>query len=128
MGVELGGNVATLCRVRDLQRAIAEFGGRFRQAFGLTLDEGMLLCSLERAGRMTAGELAVALGLLPSKVSKVIASVEARGLVERSVGEPDHRQMLVSLTGEGRVLIGRVKAVPPDLPPLLERAVAGCAS
>ena len=36
----------TLCRIRDIYRAIAEFEVKFMQEFDLSLNEGMLLCTL----------------------------------------------------------------------------------
>lgn len=114
--------VATLCRVRDLYRAIGEFADRFAARFGLTLDEGMLLCTLEKGGELSAGELASALGLHLPKASKVIASVEARGMVARRIGQADRRQMLFSLTPAGREALAAVKEADIALPPMLAAA------
>lgn len=114
--------VATLCRVRDLYRAIGEFAEQFAGRFGLTLDEGMLLCTLDRRGGQTSGELAAALGLLPSKTSKVIAAVEGRGLVARCVGQSDHRCMHFHLTQAGREALAAVKEADIALPPMLAAA------
>lgn len=114
--------VATLCRVRDLYRAIGEFADQFAARFGLTLDEGMLLCTLDRRGGQTSGELAAALGLLPSKTSKVIAAVEGRGLVARCVGQSDHRCMHFHLTQAGREALAAVKEADIGLPPALAAA------
>ena len=54
MGVE------SLCRIRDLYRAIAELEAEFVRRYTLSLNEGMLLCTLLHTVRMTAGELAKA--------------------------------------------------------------------
>lgn len=35
-----------LCKIRDIYRAIAEFEGQFVQQYDLSLNEGMLLCTL----------------------------------------------------------------------------------
>lgn len=114
--------VATLCRVRDLYRAIGEFAEQFAGRFGLTLDEGMLLCTLEKGGELSAGELATVLGLHLPKASKVIASVEARGMVARRIGQADRRQMLFSLTPAGREALAAVKEADIALPPMLAAA------
>ena len=34
----------TLCKIRDVYRAIAEFEVQFTQMYDLSLNEGMLLC------------------------------------------------------------------------------------
>ena len=83
----------------------------------------MLLCTLDRRGGQTSGELAAALGLLPSKTSKVIAAVEGRGLVARCVGQSDHRCMHFHLTQAGREALAAVKEADIGLPPALAAAV-----
>lgn len=35
-----------LCKIRDVYRAIAEFETQFMQQYNLSLNEGMLLCTL----------------------------------------------------------------------------------
>ena len=66
----------TLCRIRDIYRAIAEFEVKFMQEFDLSLNEGMLLCTLLNTPKLTSSEIAEALGLSASNTSKVIRSVE----------------------------------------------------
>ena len=72
----------TLCKIRDLYRAIAEFETRFEKAHHLCLNEGMLLCCLSRKKRLSSGEIAEQLGLSNSNTSKVIRSVEDKGYIE----------------------------------------------
>ncbi len=88
----------TLCKIRDLYRAIAEFETRFEKAHHLCLNEGMLLCCLSRKKRLSSGEIAEQLGLSNSNTSKVIRSVEDKGYIERNLGDCDKRQMYFSLT------------------------------
>ena len=102
-----------LCKIRDIYRAIAEFEAQFEQAYGLSLNEGMLLCTL--------------LSRSASNASKVIRSVEGKELIVRQVGREDKRQMYFVPTPAGKELIGRIKAAHFDLPPLLAEAVGeGC--
>lgn len=56
----------TLCRIRDIYRAIAEFEVKFMQEFDLSLNEGMLLCTLLNTPKLTSSEIAEALGLSAS--------------------------------------------------------------
>ena len=65
-----------LCKIRDVYRAIAEFETQFMQQYNLSLNEGMLLCTLLNTPRLTSGEIAEALGLTCSNTSKLIRSVE----------------------------------------------------
>lgn len=113
----------TLCKIRDLYRTIAEFEGHFMQAYGLSLNEGMLLCTLLAQGKMTSGEIAEALGLSASNASKVIRSVEKKELITRLIGKEDKRQMNFMLTAEGKRRIAEIKNASFDLPPLLQQVV-----
>ena len=81
----------TLCRIRDIYRAIAEFEVKFMQEFDLSLNEGMLLCTLLNTPKLTSSEIAEALGLSASNTSKVIRSVEDKKLITRLVGKTDKK-------------------------------------
>ena len=73
----------TLCRIRDIYRAIAEFEVKFMQEFDLSLNEGMLLCILLNTPKLTSSEIAEALGLSASNASKIIRSVEEKRISVR---------------------------------------------
>ena len=56
-----------------------------------------------------------------SNNSKVIGSIEKKGLVERVIGTKDKRQMYFSLTPKGKELISSLKCEQIEIaPPLLE--------
>ena len=44
----------TLCKIRDVYRAIAEFEVQFTQMYDLSLNEGMLLCTLLNTPKLTS--------------------------------------------------------------------------
>lgn len=44
----------TLCRIREVSRAVAEFEQRFEREYGLTMNEGVLLCCLDRYGERSS--------------------------------------------------------------------------
>ncbi len=67
----------------------------------MCLNEGMLLCSLSQGGSYTSGQMAEMLGLSHSNASKVIASVEKKGWIKRSLGKEDKRQMYFQLSASG---------------------------
>ena len=104
----------TLCRIRDIYRAIAEFEVKFMQEFDLSLNEGMLLCTLLNTPKLTSSEIAEALGLSASNTSKVIRSVEDKKLITRLVGKTDKRQMHFALTPEGKSRITVIKNSTPE--------------
>ena len=113
----------TLCKIRDLYRAIAEFETRFEKAHHLCLNEGMLLCCLSRKKRLSSGEIAEQLGLSNSNTSKVIRSVEDKGYIERNLGDCDKRQMYFSLTAEGKKILKEMPFAPITGSPELSTTV-----
>lgn len=113
----------TLCKIRDIYRAIAEFEMQFMHSYNLSLNEGMLLCTLLDRPKLTSTEIAGALGLSASNASKVIRSVEGKKLIVRLIGKMDKRQMHFTLTTEGRERIMTVKNHIPAMPPLLQAVV-----
>lgn len=112
-----------LCRIRDVQRAIISFEHRFAKNYGICLNEGMLLCSLCKSECLSSGELGDLLGLTLSNTSKVIASVEEKGLIKRILGKKDKRQMYFMLTGKGKELIASVNCEEMEVPEILKEAI-----
>ena len=111
----------TLCRIREVSRAIAEFEQCFEREYRLSMNEGVLLCCLARHGELSSGEIAEMLRLTCSNTSKVIRSVEGKGFVIRKLGEEDKRQMYFSLTEAGRAELERLQPCRVALPELLAR-------
>lgn len=114
--------VRTLCQIRDVYRAIYDFELNFQQLYDLGLNEGMLLCSLN-AQKYSSNELASVLGLSNSNTSKVIKSVEKKGLIRRIVGKEDKRQMYFALTDLGKKKLELIKCAEFDIPETLESVV-----
>lgn len=113
----------TLCKIRDIYRSIAEFEVQFTQVYDLSLNEGMLLCTLLNRPKLTSSEIAEALGLSASNTSKVIRSVEDKKLITRLIGKEDKRQMHFTLTSEGKSKITDIKNAVFEMPELLQQVV-----
>lgn len=113
----------SLCKIRDIYRAIAVFEAEFEKHYDLSLNEGMLLCTLSKAKTLSSGELADALGLSYSNASKVIRSVEEKAFVQRVLGKVDKRQMYFSLTDQGADILSRIKCGELNLPEILLEVV-----
>lgn len=113
-------SMETLCKIRDLYRAIAEFESRFEKVHHLCLNEGMLLCCLSKKGRLTSGEIAEQLGLTNSNTSKVIRSVENKGYIKRNLGDSDKRQMYFALTTTGKKILKEMECCNVEIPELLK--------
>lgn len=112
--------------MRDVYKAITTFEINFEKVHGLSLNEAMILCLLKDVGRgMTSTAIAENTEMTPSNTSKVIRSVEEKGLIERAVGAVDKRQMYFSLTDAGRDKLTTLNCdeiqIPELLKPLLER-------
>jgi len=114
--------VSTLCQIRDVYRAIYEFELTFQQSYNLGLNEGMLLCSLS-VQKYSSNELADVLGLSNSNTSKVIKSIEKKGLIKRIVGKDDKRQMYFTLTDLGRKKLESIKCAEFNIPESLKSVI-----
>jgi DNA-binding MarR family transcriptional regulator len=67
------------------------------------------LAALERHESMTPGELADHEKVQPPSMTRVIAVLEERGLVRREPHATDRRQVILTVTAEGRDLVQRVR-------------------
>lgn len=76
--------------------------------FGIPRREWRLLAVLGQGGELQPSELAERAELDRARTSRALASLQARGLVERRTVASDRRLALVGLTDEGRALHGRM--------------------
>ena len=67
------------------------------------------LAALERHDSMTPGELAEHEKVQPPSMTRVIAVLEERGLVRRAPHTTDRRQVVLTVTADGRDLVQRVR-------------------
>ncbi|MEV0077684.1 MarR family transcriptional regulator [Nocardia neocaledoniensis] len=76
---------------------------------GLSMPDYELMVALSATpnGCMRAKELAAEVCWDKSRLSKQLARMAARGLVDRRPAEDDARGIVVSLTDEGRAVLGR---------------------
>jgi len=105
-----------LCKIREIYRAIDEYENKIVHDYGLSLNEGMLLCCIQEYGKTSSTDIAKALGLTCSNTSKVIKSVETKKFIKRSLDNKDKRVMLFSITEEGNKKINAVMADTKELP------------
>jgi DNA-binding MarR family transcriptional regulator len=110
----------TLCKIREINRAVAAYEAEMEKTYHLCLNEGMLLCSLSKTDKLSSGEIAEALGLSTSNTSKVIKSVENKNLIKRVIGNTDKRQMYFSLTPKGKKELSLINCDNLELPNLLK--------
>ena len=67
------------------------------------------LAALERHDSMTPGELAEHEKVQPPSMTRVIAVLEERGLVRREPHATDRRQVILTVTADGRDLVEQVR-------------------
>ena len=71
----------------------------------LTLSQLSALATLGRHGSLTPGELAAHEQVRPPSMTRLVASLEALGLVARRPHPTDGRQVLLAVTGEATGLL-----------------------
>jgi DNA-binding MarR family transcriptional regulator len=76
-----------------------------RVDLSVTLTQLSVLGTLHRRGPMSAGELAAYERVQPPSMTKVIASLEARGLLLRDIHPIDRRQAVIAITAAGVKLL-----------------------
>lgn len=79
------------------------------------------LTAIQRAGSLTVGGLAEAMGVAQPGVTRNLSQMEALGLVKSSRGKADQRQRSVSLTKKGDDLVTQTHG---DLWPRVRNSVA----
>lgn len=119
-----------LCKIRELYRAISEFESLFIEVHDLTLNEGMLLCCLDRFGKSSAREIANKLNISASNTSKIIKNVEDKELISRLLCKEDKRQMYFELTRKGKIKVDKINKntiqEPSPLKEIFERLNGDC--
>lgn len=72
--------------MRDIYKALAGFEAQFEEVYGLSLNEAMILCALQEAQKeMTSTDLSARTEMGTSHTSKVIRTVEEKGLIKRAL-------------------------------------------
>lgn len=125
-------------RLRESRLAALEpFGLALHQARAFTM-----LARHSRIGQVRPSDLARELGVSPRSATEVVDALEEKGLVKRSPSPTDRRATVLTVTEDGRRLLGRMRHHPgpaddsvfaglepaelEQLTVLLRRAVSTC--
>lgn len=95
-----------------LRDAITRFNRRVRKARpvgDLTVTQLSALTSLELAGALSPRELADAERVQPPTMTRIVAKLEERGLVQRAPHPTDRRQVILSATESGRAVLAQLE-------------------
>ena len=121
----------------QLRDAITRLNRRVRQARpvgDLTVTQLSALTSLKLAGALTPRELADVERVQPPTMTKIVAKLEERGLVQRTPHPTDGRQVILAATEGGRAVLdqferarnewlaSRLAALGEEEPDTLQRA------
>jgi DNA-binding MarR family transcriptional regulator len=94
-----------------LRTAISRLNRRRRhQTVGeLTLSQWSALVAVESAGRMRIGDLAAHEHVSAPTATRLVASLELEGLLQREVDDDDRRAAVVSLAEPGRQALAEIR-------------------
>jgi len=98
----------TVAALERLARLLASSQWEVATSSGLTALQLRLLEELAAAPRRGVGELATSLQLAPPTVSRALATLASKGLVEQKPDPADRRRVLFSLTQGGQALVERL--------------------
>ena len=104
--------------IDELRSAFSELMGAERRLRGrdphrpgeLSINQVRALFQLARDEEITAGELARRAELSPGSMTSMLDQLEASGIVRRRRSETDRRQVIVTLTDDGRELLAERRA------------------
>lgn len=108
-----------ICRIRELLKAISQYEKGIVEAFDISLNEAIVVCLLNNQ-KLASTEISQLTSLTPSHTSKVLRSLEDKGLVSRMMGEKDRRQMYFMITTKGKKIIRAIDNDQIDCPEILE--------
>src|SRR5690348_296881 len=90
-------------------RIVARHYDRALAPAGLTTNAYSLLSRLEREGAQTIGSLAGGLAMDRTTLSRELAPLVERGLVDSQCGERDRRQRVVCVSAEGARVVEQAR-------------------
>jgi DNA-binding MarR family transcriptional regulator len=96
-----------------LRLAITRLNRRLRQQSlaGLSPAQASALGAIDRHGTPTLGELAAHEQVQPPTMTRIVAAMEAAGLLRRLADPADGRISRVQLTAEGRRTLSRIRSL-----------------
>lgn len=111
----------TICAMREVFRAMSSFEIAFEKTYNISLNEAIILCALQDSiQKMTATNLSKQTELSPSHTSKMLRILEEKGLIIRTLGNQDRRQMYFHLSQAGKQRMGELKLDKVEIPNLLK--------
>lgn len=114
----------SICKLKDIYKALHEFEASFLKQYGITVNEGIIICMLGN-GPLKAGDICADCSLSTSRLSKVFGSLEQKGYIQRTIDPSDRRVVMVELTPLGvekrSAMSEEQVCIPEALSKLLEK-------
>jgi DNA-binding MarR family transcriptional regulator len=101
-----------------LRQVIGRMGRRLRvtrAGAGLTPSQYEVLMTITQRGPMRLADLAAAEGINPTMLSRIVAKLEASGLVARQQDAADGRVVHLAATEPGRELVAQIRRERTDV-------------
>ena len=108
-----------LCAIRKLQTSLRNFEDQLKQQTGLSFNDALLLCAVNK-GICEPSALAKELELSPSRLTRILDSLENRKLVQRTLSIMDRRSLTVALTETGSEMVQTYNCSELNLPSELQ--------
>jgi len=108
-----------LCAIRKLQTSLRNFEDQLKQQTGLSFNDALLLCAVNK-GICEPSALAKELELSPSRLTRILDSLEKRKLVQRTLSIMDRRSLTVALTETGSEMVQTYNCSELNLPSELQ--------
>ncbi|MEN5082295.1 MarR family winged helix-turn-helix transcriptional regulator [Bosea sp. TWI1241] len=83
-------------------------GRIYGEHFGIGIPEWRVIAQLGEFGRLTSRDIGELSQMHKTKVSRAVAELDQRGIVERSENRADRRESFVSLSAAGRRLYAQI--------------------
>ena len=90
-----------LCNLKDIFKIIYHFENEVKNITGNSINELLILCSLEHNKNISPKELSEEMGVSAGRISKILSSLEEKEFIERRLGKEDKRHMFFDLTNKG---------------------------
>lgn len=103
-----------LVAIRQIVRAIERDSRILAKANGLAPSKLIVLQILDSDGTMSASDLSDRISLSQASVTTLIDKLSARDLVTRCRQDTDKRRVMVSITDDGRKLLGNAPGLLTD--------------
>ena len=111
-----------LCKIRRIMVDLRAFEDQLKAETGLSLNEALCICQMEQ-GVVEPGVLARELGLSPSRLSRIIDSLENRGLLMRTLSHQDRRNVTLTLTAQGSTQVAHLHCTKIPIPEHIRQAI-----